>query len=184
MKKTALTAFAFVFSAMFSAAAVAEVAFVDLAKLEMKSTAFQGIVSQRDRIVKTYGKKFADIDKSLQEKQAAIAAEKDKLSQTELGKKIDALKAEIDAFQNQQREFSKQMQEAMVAALKEVQDKAVTPVLKEISADKKFDAVLNLNQALYVGKNDITDEVIAKVNAKLPKVELKKINLSAAAPKK
>ena len=184
MKKIAVTALAFVCSVAFSAAAVADVAFVDLAKLESKSTAFQGIVSQRDKTVKTYGKKFAEIGKSLQDKQAAIAAEKDKLSQAELGKRLDAFKAEVDAFQDQQREFDKQMQEAMVAALKEIQDKAVTPVLKEIAAAKKFDAVLNLNQALYVGKNDITDEVITKVNAKLPKVELKKINLSAAAPKK
>ena len=51
MKKIAVTALVFVCSVAFSAAAVAEVAFVDLAKWEMNSTAFQGIVSQREKTV-------------------------------------------------------------------------------------------------------------------------------------
>ena len=102
------------------------------------------------------------------------------MSQAEVGKRIDALRVELETYKQQREEFAKQMQDALLKSLKEIQDKAVTPVLKEIAKEKGYTAILNLNQALYVDpKNDVTDEVITKVNAKLPKVEMPKINISA-----
>ena len=181
MKKTMIMAAAFIAGVLTSSAAFAQnVGFVDMVKLEQKMTAYQGVVSQRDKVVKAYTKRFEEIEASLKAKEAGIAAEREKLSQAEVGKRIDALRVELETYKQQREEFAKQMQDALLKSLKEIQDKAVTPVLKEIAKENGYTAILNLNQALYVDpKNDVTDEVITKVNAKLPKVEMPKINISA-----
>lgn len=181
MKKTMITALTLAIGLLASAQAKAQnIGFVDMTLLERKMTAYQGIIAQRDKTVKAYTKKFQEIEQKLKEEEMSIGADKDKLSQAEVGKRIDAFKAKVETFRAQQEEFAKQMQNALLTALKEIQDEAVTPVLKEVALKKKYDAILNLNQALYVDpKNDVTDYVISKVNAKLPKVDMPKINLSA-----
>lgn len=107
-----------------------------------------------------------------------------KKQDTELSKQKSLLSAE--AFETKRQEFKKQV----VSVQKDVQvkrqelDKAYTQVLSQIqssvlqivadlSKEKGFDIAVPASQVLYAEKTlDISDEVLTRLNKKLPKVPL------------
>lgn len=163
----------------FADAAKAEkVGFINDPELAQKSTALQGLQMQRDKILAVLK---VDLEKELKviiEKKQKLEKESADLSKTEVGKRLDAIdKAEKD-LQARAQTAAAELQKNFVEAAVSFKEKAITPVIKELAKENKFDAILNSANAFYVDEDlDVTAEAIERINKKMPKIELKKVTL-------
>lgn len=178
MRLTVFTAVGLLFSQ--SAFAAEKIGFVDLGKLMQESTAYQGFMMQREKEFKNVSATLEKERKALAEKEKEIAEEGNGLSKAELGEKLDALENEKKEFLTKLTQTEAKLRENTEQGLKKIQDKAITPVMNALAKEHEFDAILNVNTALYVSDDvNVTDEAVKQVNKKLPKLDFPKVKTSA-----
>ncbi|CCZ22689.1 outer membrane chaperone Skp (OmpH) [Acetobacter sp. CAG:977] len=162
-------------------AADEKIGFVDLGKLMQESTAYQGFMMQREKEFKSVSASLDKEQKALAEKERKIAEDGNDSSKAELGKKLDKLDKEKKEFGAKIANAELKLREYTEQGLKKIQDEAITPVMASLAKEHDFDAILNVNTALYVSdKVNVTEEAVKQINEKLPKLDFPKIKLSDA----
>lgn len=156
------------------------VGFVDVTRLLKESMGVQGMIMQHDKIAKKYEADIEKEQRALIRKEREIQESEPTASRAEMGKKIDEFEKEKKEFQEKVQLIATQIKENTDSALREFQEKAVNPVVREIAKERGFDAVANLNTAVYVSPAvDLTDEVIERVNKKMPKLDFPKVKTTS-----
>jgi Skp family chaperone for outer membrane proteins len=157
-------------------------AFVDMSQVMHKATAAKTVI---DELNNRSEKIIADLSK----KQQAIVSERDALtkqrgtlSKEEFMPKAKALEEKYDALLKSREESKNQFGQVERKALQDVR-KVIGDVIEEVAQQHKYAAVFSRDAVIIGAKDlDITDEVIARMNASGKKVA---VDWSASkAPKK
>ena len=167
----------FAFSLLFSSSAIAQnvplnVAVVDIDKVLVLATAPKGIREQVKQIRASYLQQIKGEETELRNANQALAQKQTLLSP-------EAFNAERRKFEQQVIEVQKKVQTRNTQLQKSQNDaqnkvkSALRDVVLEISSKKGYTLVLTRAQTVVVADPlDITNEVIALLNKKLPSVKI------------
>ena len=148
------------------------IAIVDFEKVLRDAQAPQSIKTQVNQMRTNFGAQIKADEEALRVANQELAQKKTLLA-------ADAYNAERRAFEQKVRDVQQKvqsrniaLQNAQQAALAEVQ-KALSEIVLKIAEEKSYTLVLRRAQTVVVADPfDITQEVIANLNAKLPTVNV------------
>ena len=173
MKKLMLAAVAAFALTAPSAFADTSVGVVNVAKIMQESKAATSVRSQLQTKEKSFQAEFDQKQKDLHAEDMALVKEKDKVDKDAFGKKVKAFQDKAVQVQQQVQQKKGALDKALGASLEEIQ-KTVLEIVKQVAAEKKMNLVVSSAQVLYSDQTfDITDEVLKRLDAKLPTVAVK-----------
>ena len=162
-----------VFITLSGAAFSAEtIAVIDMQKVRAGSVAINKVLEKIKKKRDSYQAEITKQEESLRDGEKKLAEQHALLTP-------EAFKAKRDDFQKQKIEVLRGVQEKRAqldkiysAALVELQ-KSVIEIVAQLSKEKGFDIALPLAQVVYSSPSlDITDQVLEKVNKKLPSIKV------------
>ncbi len=157
--------------------APAVVAVVDMQKLQEKSTAYQGLVTQKDKMLAEIKAEAAKDEASLKAFEEKIVKEKATMTQDELVKKTEEFRKKVSDFQQKYKAKEEALFKVVMKANLKIQEQAFNPAMTSLVKNNNIDVVLPSNQAVFFKPTlDITDEMVALMNDKLPKVEVEPLD--------
>ncbi len=156
-------------------------AVVNIQGIMRDATAAKSVREALEAKQKSYQAEISKKEQALQKEEQELAKQRGVLSQ-------DAFDAKVKAFRTKETEAQKEVQDKKATldagferALGQIQ-KAVGDIIAEMSKEKGFVIALPTSQMLYADSSmDISQEVLTKLNARLPKVDVK-FDAPAAAP--
>jgi Skp family chaperone for outer membrane proteins len=151
---------------------VAVVGVLSVPEVMQKSTAAQGVQAVIQARQAALGRDAQVARGKIQAEQAAIVAERSKLSDSQLEAKEQALRDEIAATQTKFEQRNQAIQNSGQAALGQIESELIAIIRQEAEA-RGMNLVLHREQvALNVSAFDITDDVVAQLNKLLPSVKV------------
>jgi len=170
---TILTAAAMLGTSSAALAADNTIATVNIQQIMHDSTAAQNVREQLENKQKTF-------QTEITKKQDALQKEKQELDKKHSVLSKDAFDEKARAFGNKVTNVQKEIQSkkalldnAFARSLNEIQ-KVVTDSIADLAKEKGFVVAIPTSQILYGDpKLDISDEVLKRLNQKLPKLEVK-----------
>ena len=146
---------------------------VNVAKIMRDSKAATSVRSQLQAKQKSFQSELETKEKALLAEDQALVKQKDSADKAAFEKKVKAFREKAAAEQRAVQTKKGQLDKAFAASLEEIQ-KAVTDIVKQVSTEKKLNLVLSSAQVLHGDPSlDITDEVLKRLDAKLPTVAVK-----------
>jgi Outer membrane protein len=159
----------------------AVIAIVDMQKLQDESTAYKGLVKQRDKYVAELKAEVSKEETSLRKMEQDINKERSILTQEELNKKIEAFRTKMMEFQQKVQAKQEAIYKSFMEAGLKIQNEALNPAVAEIAEKKGANMITGSSQMMqFAPEFDITEEVIKLMNKKLPKVTMAKPNAEAS----
>ncbi len=159
----------------------AVIAIVDMQKLQDESTAYKGLVKQRDKYVAELKAEVSKEESSLRKMEQDINKERSILTQEELNKKIEAFRTKMMEFQQKVQAKQEAIYKSFMEAGLKIQNEALNPAVAEIAEKKGANMITGSSQMMqFAPEFDITEEVIKLMNKKLPKVTMAKPNAEAS----
>lgn len=161
--------------ALFATPALAETAIgvVNVPKIMSDSKAANSVRSQFQAKQKSFQADLDQKDKALYEEDQALVKQKDSADKAAFQKKVKDFREKDAKIRREVREKKAQLDKSFGAALEEIQ-KSVLEIVKQLAAEKKLNVVVTSAQVLYNDSTlDITDEVLKRLDAKLPTVAVK-----------
>ncbi len=166
-------------------AAAEKTGYVNDRVLAQKSTALQGLQMQRERIAAVLKSDVENEARKIFEKKQKLEEESAKMSRTDLAKRLDEIDKEEQDLKARAQAAAVELQKNFLDAVVSYKEKAIQPVIKTLADENDFDAVLDASNAFYIEKGlDVTDEAVARVNKKMPKLDLKKVTLAKSKKSK
>lgn len=146
---------------------------VNVAKIMKDSKAASSVRSQLQAKQKSFQAELDAKEKALYAEDQSLAKEQGKTDKAAFEKKVKDFREKASKEQHDVQDKKAQLDKAVTAALEDVQ-KNVLDITKQIAAEKKMNIVLSAAQVLYSDDTlDITDEVLKRLDAKLPNVTVK-----------
>jgi Skp family chaperone for outer membrane proteins len=151
---------------------VAVVGVLSVPEVMQKSTAAQGVQAVIQERQAELGRDAQKARGKIQAEQAAIVAERSKLSDSQLEAKEQALRDEIAATQTKFEQRNQAIQNSGQTALGQIEAELIAIIRQEAEA-RGMNLVLHREQvALNVSAFDITDDVVTQLNKLLPSVKV------------
>lgn len=174
MKKLFLAALAvFSLAVQPAAAAEANVGIVNVAKIMQDSKAATSVRSQLQTKQKEFQTEMDAKEKELLAEDQSLAKQKDKMDKDAFEKKVKAFREKAAKAQRDVQEKKASLDKAFTAALEDIQ-KNLIDITKQVASEKKLNLVVSSAQVLYGDSSmDVTDEVLKRLDAKLPSVSVK-----------
>jgi len=174
MKKIMLAgvaALALVASPVF--AAETTIGVVNIAKIMKDAKAAISVREQLQAKQKAFQAELDSKEKELLAEDQSLVKQKDSPDKATFDKKVKSFREKAAVAQRQVQEKKAQLDKAFSGSLEEIQQ-AVIGVVKEVAEEKKMTLAVSSAQVLYNDPTlDITDEVLKRLDAKLPKVAVK-----------
>lgn len=127
------------------------------------------IKSQRNK----YQSQITKQEESLRSDEKKLTQQKSILSQEAFEKKSSEFKKKLIDVQRDVQEKRVALDKSLSKALAQIQE-AVLEIVTDLSKEKSFDVALPSSQVLFAKDNlNLTEEVLTRLNKKLPKVTLK-----------
>lgn len=146
---------------------------VNAAKIMQDSKAATSVRTQLQAKQKSFQAELDAKEKDLLAEDQGLVKQKDKMDKDAFDKKVKAFRDKAAEAQRQVQDKKAQLDKAFSASLEEIQ-KNLIDVVKQISAERKLNLVIAASQVLYGDQSfDITDEVLKRLDAKLPNVVVK-----------
>ncbi|MDE3015961.1 MAG: OmpH family outer membrane protein [Pseudomonadota bacterium] len=150
-----------------------QIATVNIQQIMKDSTAAQAIREQLDRKQKTFQAEISKKESDLQKQDQDLGKQRSVLSKDAFEKKVSAFRAKVTDAQKEVQSKKALLDNASARAWGEVQ-KAVTDIVADLAKERNFTVVIAsatpTSEILYAdSKLDITDEVLKRLNKKLPK---------------
>lgn len=166
----------------FSASAYADnIAYVNVQDIMNKSSAGKSIKEQLEAKQKTFRSEVGKKEDSLQKMGQELSKEQSVLAPAAFDKKVKAFHVKETEAQKDAQEKGYVLENAKQTSLTELQ-KVVFEIVSSISKDKGYVAVMPNTALLYADpKLDITNEVLAQLDKKLPSVKVKFIAPSSSS---
>lgn len=173
MKKIVLGSLVFFGMLAAASGAMAEghkIAIVNLPAILRESTAAKGIKEQIDNKRDTYQNQIKKQEEKLSKEEQEIKNQVSVLSAEALDKKKKDFLGKVADVKRSAQEKMGQLQKAYATAMGDVQ-KTMFDIIKDLSKEKGFDVAIPTTSLLY-GKEelDISQDVLERLNKKLPKV--------------
>lgn len=159
----------------FSAAAQAadSIAYVNVQEIMRDSTAAKSVKDQLETKQKTFQAEMTKKEESLQKEDQDLGKERSVLAPDAFEKKVKDFKSRATAAQKDAQAKRDELYHASSSSLGEIQ-KVVFDIVSKMAKDKGYTVVMPASSLLYADpKLDITKDVLAKLNATLPKVTVK-----------
>lgn len=172
MKKN-LLALATIFALFSFNAHAGTIAVLDVEKIVKDSTAMRDIQKKVSKKQEEYQKEVDKRQKELESEKVKLDGKKNVLSADAFEKeakkfedKFDVLKDTVDKKQNS-------LKKASIEGMSKVNDE-IKEIIAAISKEKNFDLIVPAGQVLFYKDGlDISNEVLAKLNKKITKVDVK-----------
>jgi len=155
--------------------AVAEttVGIVNVAKIMQDSKAATSVRNQLQAKQKSFQAELDAKEKELLAEDQSLVKQRDKVEKAAFEKKVTAFREKTAAAQRQVQEKKAQLDKSFGAALEEIQ-KNLVEITRQVAAEKKYAMIVSSAQVLYGDPAlDVTDEVLKRLDAKLPNVTVK-----------
>ncbi len=149
-----------------------EVAVVNIQSIMRQSTAAKSVREQLEQRQKQYQTQVEQKERELNEEQQSLMKQQGVLSKEAYQEKVIALQKKVTTMQKEVAQKKSTLDRAFERALNDIQ-KSVTDIIKDLSASKGFDMAIPTSQILYAKPDmDISDDVLGKLNQKLPKLDV------------
>jgi len=173
MKKIVLAVIASLTLLASPAFAETSIGVVNIAKIMKESKAASSVRGQLQAKQKAFQGELDAKEKALQAEDQALVKEKNTADKAAFEKKVKDFREKASNEQRAIQTKKAGLDKAFSGALEEIQ-KNVLDIVKQVSAEKKMNLVLSSAQVLYGEPTlDITDEVLKRLDAKLPSVAVK-----------
>jgi outer membrane protein len=154
------------------------IATVNIQKIMQESSAAKMVRDKLEDKQKSFQSELTKKDESLQKEEKEITGQKGVLSKEAFEAKARDFRKKVTDVQRDVQNKKVMLDNAHAKALAEIQ-KAVTTIVAELAKEKGFLLAIPMEspptwQVLYAdSKLDISDDVLARLNKKLPKVDVK-----------
>lgn len=147
-------------------------AVIDYQRVLRETKAAMGIRDQVDARRKLYQDEIAKEEQKLEEAGKALAKQQGVLSAEAFKGKRDDLQKQVASLQRMVQERRRTLDQTSAVALNQVRN-AIIDIVGELSAERGFNLVLPSSAVLlFSPKIDLTEDVIARLDAKLPSVKV------------
>lgn len=155
------------------AATPLRIGIVDVDKVMAESKAALDLQTQLQAKKESFQKEFSNKEKQLKETETSLVKEKDTLSAEEFAKKRKAYEEKImdtrKLFQKSRNALDQGLSNAMQQLRKNIVESTAA-----VAEEKGYDVVLTRESVLIAANTlDITNDVLAKLDAKITKIPLK-----------
>ncbi len=151
----------------------ARVAVLNLQKLMRDSKASQSIRNQIESRREQYQKDISADEERLRQRDQELTEQRALLSAEAFEEQRQQFKQEVTDVQRDVQQMRASLDKAYGSSLAEVQE-AITDIIAELSSEKGFAVALPAGQTLYFSQTlDITDDVLTRLDSRLPEVEVK-----------
>jgi len=172
MKKSFI-ALATIFTLSSLSANASTIGVLDVEKIVKESIAMRDIQSKVSKKQDEYQKDVNKRQKELEAEQKKLEGKKNVLSKEALENEMKAFETKIDGLKELVDKKQNSLKKASVDGMGKVNDK-IKDIIAEISKEKEIDLIIPSTQALfYKDELDISAEVLAKLNKKITKVDVK-----------
>ncbi|MCI5050444.1 MAG: OmpH family outer membrane protein [Rickettsiales bacterium] len=152
--------------------AATTVAVVNIQKIMQKSKAAQTVREQVKSKQASFQAELDKKEKELQKEDQDLAKQRSVLSPEAFEKKYKDFRKKAAEAQKAVRTKRAKLDKGFTQALADIQ-KTVTDIVESISKAKSIDIAISGSQVLYASPTtDITDEVLAELDKKLPNVKV------------
>ena len=173
MKHTLFAALACITLLATPALAETNVGIVNVAKIMESSKAAASVRSQLQSKQKSFQAELDAKEKQLLAEDQALVKQKDSADKAAFAKKVQDFRAKAAGEQRAIQTKRVQLDKALAAALEEI-NKNILEITKQVSTEKKLNLTLQSAQVLYADPSlDLTDEVLQRLDSKLPSVAVK-----------
>ncbi|NBX02804.1 MAG: OmpH family outer membrane protein [Alphaproteobacteria bacterium] len=167
---TAYTPFAFADDA---ATTKPTIAVVNIQQVMRDSTAAKSVREQLESKQKSYQAELSKKDESLRKEEADLKKQQGILSKDAFEKKVAEFRKKATEVQKEVQTKKASLDGAFEGALAEIQ-KTVSEIISDMAKEKGFSVAVPTAQVLYADtKLDISADVLAALNKKLTKVDVK-----------
>tara|TARA_B100000242_G_scaffold277480_1_gene234175 strand:+ start:373 stop:951 length:579 start_codon:yes stop_codon:yes gene_type:complete len=147
-------------------------AIINIQKVLRLTLATKAIKPQLNKIRDQMQKKVQDREKALKAENLSLQEQRAILSPEAFRQRRLDFQAKVAALESDVRSFRKRLDAAGRAAMGQVK-KSFSSVAADLAAERKLQLILPRAAAIYVDPAfDITDEVLKRLNKKLPTVEV------------
>lgn len=155
------------------AMAETSIAVVNTQKIMRDSKAAQSVRSQLQAKQKSFQAELDAKEKQLLAEDQALVKQRSTMEQAAFEQKVKDFRSKAATAQREVQQKKLQVDKALAGALENIQQTTID-IVKEIAAEKKITLVVSSAQVLYTEASlDITEEVLNRLNTKLPNVAVK-----------
>ncbi len=174
MRKFLIAAlFAIISTSANAAPMQAKVVVVDIQKVLEGSSAAKDLKTQLEAKRTEYQKQISAKEDALKKQEAELAKQKTVLSAADLEKKKKSFVDEVEKVRKDVQTKRLSLDNAYKKAVTDIQA-TVQKIIEEMATAQGFNLAIPTSQLIYAQKDmDITKDVAAKLNQRLPKVTLK-----------
>lgn len=175
MKHVFFSLAALMLASVFALPAHAEtsVGVVNIGKIMTESAAAKSMREQAQSKQKAFQADLDSKEKALVKEDQEIAKQRPNLEKAAYEAKAKEFHARAAAAQREIQNKKLQIDKGIAAAIKQIQTNVMT-ITQEVAREKKLNLIVSSDQALYADSTlDVTADVLARLNKKLPSVSLK-----------
>jgi outer membrane protein len=153
----------------------AVVAVIDYERVLRDAAAAQSIRKQIEARRKAYQEEISKEEQRLHEADKAFAEQRSVLSAEAFAEKRSEFEREVAEVQRLVQERRRELDRLSAAALNEVK-RALIEIVTSLAEERGFNLVLSSSEVLFFARTlDLTEEVLAKLDAKLPELLLSEV---------
>ena len=154
-------------------------AVIDYQRILRDAAAAQSIREQIEARRKAYQEEISKEEQRLHEADKAFAKQRSVLSAEAFADKRRDFEQEVAEVQRLVQERRRELDSMAAAALNEVKE-ALIEIVTSIAEERGFNLVLPSSEVLFFSRSlDLTEEVLAKLDARLPQVRLSDVSAEA-----
>ena len=151
-----------------------KVAAIDVQRIYREAEAAKAFREQMDKHRTAEEDQFRTREKALLEADRELRRQQTILSKEALTQKGQELTKKVQALQRDVQNHNKTLKDKLARGINEVQNVLIA-VVREIAAERDLDLVITAGSVVLQNPElDITEEAMARLNAKLPRVSLGK----------
>jgi outer membrane protein len=147
-------------------------AVIDYQRVLRDAAAARSIREQIEARRKTYQEEISKEEQRLHEIDKEFARQRSVLSPEDFAEKRREFEQDVTGVQRKVQERRRELDRLSAAALNEVKQ-ALIAIVTSIAEERGFNLVLPSSEVLFFARSlDLTEEVLAKLDARLPQVQL------------
>ena len=151
-------------------------AVIDYQRILRDAAAAKSIRQQIEARRQSYQEEISKEEQRLHEADKAFAKQRSVLSTEAFAEKRRAFEQEVAEVQRLVQERRRELDSMAAAALNEVKE-ALIEIVTSIAEERGFNLVLPNSEVLFFSRSlDLTEEVLAKLDARLPQVQLSEVS--------
>ena len=145
---------------------------VNLLHIQSEAKAYQDIRKKRDVYLEKYKEEIAKKEQEFRKTDQEIAQEDKAGTSEKLEKRKEDFVKQLMEFQGKVQKRRENVGQAFINITTKVQMETLAPIIEEVAKENGVNLVLNNAQIIFFAPfMDMTDEVLKRLNKKLPTVE-------------